>query len=182
MRNYTYILNEGFSKYFNKLNEEADKDELDIESTDKTLDEAVPRDLMNKIKNTRRYKSGHRYADDSIDYNSADMQEITAADVMKMKKRGEDLSDIYVLSDDGALVELDRYGHPVDSGSTYYERANQSLKKTLEDAVKIYKGKIGYFSKTQPDKWAERTSDVDRRWANKKLGNERRMWDKYDIE
>ncbi len=185
MRNYTYILNEGFSKYFNKLNEEADNDELDIESTDKTLDEAVPRDLMGRIKNTRRYKSGQRYGygNDSIDYESANMQEITAADVMKMKKRGEDLSDIYVLSDDGNLIELDTEGHPRDSGSTYFERANQSLKKTLENAVKIYKGKIGYFSETQPDKWAERASDADRRRANKKLGNERpSRWDKDGIE
>ncbi len=180
---YTKRINESFSKYINKLNEEVDENNLDIESTDKTLDEAVPRDLMNKIKNTRRYKSGQRYGDDSIDYESADMQEITAADVVQMKKRGEDLSNIYVLSDNGNLIELDREGHPVESGSTYYERANQSLSKTLSNAAKIYKGKIGYFSKTQPDKWAERTSDTGRRWANKKLGNERlSKWDKDDIK
>lgn len=180
---YTKRINESFSKYINKLNEEVDEDSLDIESTDKTLDEAVPRDLMNKIKDTRRYKSAQRYGDDSIDYDSADMQEITAADVMRMKKRGEDLSNIYVLSDNGNLVELDREGHPVESGSTYYERANQSLNKTLSNAAKIYKGKIGYFSKTQPDKWAERTSDTGRRWANKKLGNERLSgWDERQIK
>lgn len=183
MRNYTYILNEGFSKYFNKLNEEADKDELDIEPIDKTLDEAVPRDLMGKIKNTSRYKSGRRYNTDSMDYDSADMQEITAADVMKMKKRGEDLSDIYVLSDDGDLIELNRDGHPIEYGSTGWHRANQSLKKTLENAVKIYKGKIDYFSNTQPDKWEERASDFDRRMANIELGNKRpSRWDKNDIK
>lgn len=182
---YTKRINESFSKYINKLNEEVDEDSLDIESTDKTLDEAVPRDLMNKIKDTRRYKSAQRYGygDDSIDYDSADMQEITAADVMRMKKRGEDLSNIYVLSDNGNLIELDMEGHPVGSGSTYYERANQSLSKTLSNAAKIYKGKIGYFSKTQPDKWAERTSDTGRRWANKKLGNERLFgWDERQIK
>lgn len=180
---YTKRINESFSKYINKLNEEVDEDSLDIESTDKTLDEAVPRDLMGKIKNTRRYKSGQRYGDDSIDYESADMQEITAADVVQMKKRGEDLSNIYVLSDNGNLIELDRDGHPIESGSTYYERANQSLNKTLSNAVKIYKGKIGYFSKTQPDKWAERTSDSDRRRANRELGNKRPdRWDKDSIE
>lgn len=147
------------------------------------LNEAVPRDLMSKIKDTRRYKSAQRYGDDSIDYDSADMQEITAADVMRMKKRGEDLSNIYVLSDNGNLIELDMEGHPMGSGSTYYERANQSLNKTLSNAAKIYKGKIGYFSKTQPDKWAERTSDTGRRWANKKLGNERLSgWDERQIK
>ena len=151
----------------------------------KKLDEAVPRDLMSKIKDTRRYNSRQRYGygDDSIDYNSADMQEITAADVMKMKKEGEDLSDIYVLSDDGDLIELNRDGHPIESGSTGWHRANQSLKKTLENAVKIYKGKIDYFSNTQPDKWAERTSDTGRRWANKKLGNERlNDWEEKQIK
>lgn len=33
MMNYTYILNEGFSKYFNKLNEEAHKNEKSINKT-----------------------------------------------------------------------------------------------------------------------------------------------------
>ena len=160
-------------KYFiitNNLKEEA-------------LNEAVPRDLMSKIQNTYRYRTGKmRRTTDPLDYASADMQEITAADVMRMKKNGEDLNDIYVLNDDGNLIELDRYGHPVESGSTGYTRANQSLKKTLENAVKIYKGNIDYFSRTQPDKYAERTSDSERRYANRQLGNERLdKWNKEKI-
>lgn len=147
------------------------------------LNEAVPRDLMRKIKNTRRYKAGRRYNSDTLDYASADMQEITADDVMRMKKAGEDLSDIYVLNDDGDLIELNRDGHPIESGSTYFERANQSLSKTLSNAVKIYKGNIDYFSQTQPDKFAERTSDEWRREANRKLGNVRPdSWDRNSIE
>lgn len=146
------------------------------------LNEAVPRDLMDKIKNTRRYRGHDKYTD-PVDYASANMQEITAADVMKMKKAGEDLSDIYVLNDDGHLIELDRNGHPNEYGSTYYERANQSLSKTLSNAEKIYKGNIDYFSRTQPDKYAERTSDKYRREMNRKLGKERlSKWDKNDIE
>ena len=138
----------------------------------KKLDEAVPRDLMDKIKNTRSYRRNSR-SDDPLDYQSANMQEITAQDVMRMKKNGEDLSDIRVLNDDGDIIELDRYGHPIDSGSTGYPRANQSLKKTLDNATKIYKGKIDYFSQTQPDKYAERNSDSEKKFANNLLGKDR---------
>ena len=143
------------------------------------LNEAVPRDLMSKIQNTRRYRGHDRYID-PIDYESANMQEITAADVMRMKKSGEDLSNIYVLGDDGNLIELDWSGHPMEYGSTGIPRANQSLKKTLSNAVKIYKGNIDTFSRAQPDKYAERNADPERRSANRELGKNRIS--RYDKE
>ena len=158
----------------NKIMIIAKEDEDDIEESCKSnrkLDEAVPRDLMKSIKYTSKYRRNQGY-DDSLDYASADMKEITAEDVMKMKKNGEDLSDIYVLSDSG-LTQLDKDGHPSEWGSTYVGRANQSLNKTLSNATKIYKGKIDYFSNTQPDKYAERVGDEDTDWYGKREHNKR---------
>lgn len=145
------------------------------------LDEAVPRDLMSKIQDTDKYRQYQldKYSDnpnirdnhEPLDYQSANMEEITSKDVLQMKRDGNDLSNIYILDSNDNLIELDKDGHPLKGGSTGRPRANQSLKKTLSDAKKIYIGKIDYVSKTQPDKWAERTSDTSRRGANLELGS-----------
>ena len=163
MKNYTHILNEGFDSYFKKL------------------DEAVPRDLMSKIQDTDKYRQYQldKYSDnpnirdnhEPLDYQSANMEEITSKDVLQMKKDGNDLSNIYILDSNDNLIELDKDGYPLKGGSTGRPRANQSLNKTLSDAKKIYIGKIDYVSKTQPDKWAERTSDTSRRGSNLELGS-----------
>lgn len=175
---YTKRINEGFSKYINKLNEEVDEDNLDIESTDKTLDEAVPRDLMQQIRNTRDFRDSQSYRrspwqgrdpdfgyirgniDHIPDYQNSEPEELTADEVLRMKKNGEDLSDIYILNDYGRMIKLDREGHPDSSGSsTQAFRSNQALKTTLKDAIKIYKGNIRQFKDTQPEKFVSRVGD-----------------------
>lgn len=162
----------------------------------KSLDEAVPKDLMSRIKDTDGYslrgRSGYDWEKQErtypydLDYANADSQEITAQDVMRMKRRGEDLSDIWVLVAgpkmwSGAegrdqLVRLDKLGNPDLDFSTDNPRANQALKTTLNKAKKIYKGDIRNVSDSQPEKWTDRMSDPDRRAANAELGHKRPRW------
>ena len=167
------------------------------------LDEAAPRDLIKGIKNTMHgyrnsgntrvnWSDDGRAAtvDDQLDYENADMEEITPQDVLRMKKNGEDLSDIYVLDDKVYLVKLDATGRADDEGSDWLtsrgnRRNNQSLKTTLANANKIYKGKISTVRETQPEKWQSRTSDPDERRLNKDyLGSDHRRsnsrWNKKD--
>ena len=165
---------------------------------EEALNEAAPRDLINGIKHTMHgYRnSGDRRlgwssddraitVDDQLDYENADMEEITPQDVLRMKKNGEDLSDIYVLDDKGYLVKLDATGRADDEGSNWLtsrgnRRNNQSLKTTLANANKIYKGKISTVRETQPEKWQSRTSDPDERWLNKNfLGADHRKSGPY---
>lgn len=163
-----------------------------------SLNEAAPRDLINGIKHTiHGYRNGGdrrvswvndgraTTVDDQLDYENADMEEITPQDVLRMKKDGEDLSDIYVLDDKGYLVKLDATGRADDEGSDWLtsrgsRRNNQSLKTTLANANKIYKGKISTVRETQPEKWQSRTSDPDERWLNKNfLGADHRKSGPY---
>lgn len=154
-------INESFNKYLNTLQESSE------------LNEAVPRDLMRQIKRTRDFEREKNYRRNPVhingasnieyinDYQNSNPQELTSNDVMKMKKNGEDLSDIYVLKN-GELIKLDRYGHPDEFGSsTSYFRANQSLKTTLDGADKIYKGNIQKFKDTQPEKFRDRIGDPE---------------------
>lgn len=164
-----------------------------LKKRNKELDEAVPKDLMNRIKDTDGYslrgrtgydweKQEHTYPYD-LDYANAESQEITAQDVMHMKRKGEDLSDIWVLipgpkmwngnQGKDQLIKLDRLGNPDLDFSTDSPRVNQALKTTLNKAKKIYKGDIRNVSETQPEKWTERTSDTDRRELNRILGHYR---------
>lgn len=159
----------------------------------KSLDEAVPKDLMSRIKDTegypRRGRTGYDWEKQErtypydLDYANADSQEITAQDVMRMKRKGEDLSDIWVLipgpkmysgrEGKDQLIRLDKLGNPDMDFSTDSPRVNQALKTTLNKAKKIYKGDIRNVSETQPEKWAERTSDENRRMFNRRLGQKR---------
>lgn len=169
------------------------------EDDPKELDEAVPKDLMSRIKDTNGYPLRGRTGYDwekqertypyDLDYANADSQEITARDVMRMKREGEDLSDIWVLipgpkmwsgrEGKDQLIRLDRLGNPDMDFSTDSPRVNQALKTTLNKAKKIYKGDIRNVSETQPEKWAERTSDGNRRMSNKRLGHYRDRFDDH---
>ena len=127
------------------------------------LNEAVPRDLIPHVKRSRN--NYRRDYDNRLDYQSADMKEITVDDVMQMKKNGEPLDDIYILKNGnmialtGGRVDRDRSHLGYGSGV----RKNQSLKKSLEDADKIYIGKIQPFSETNPEEFETRKSQFKTR-------------------
>ena len=177
-------------RFFKQMNESIEGRYI----TKKKLDETLPKDLMKKIQRTKAYKGyGGRNGDQSRqiydiydydtesrrkvtgvkDYQNATATELNAADVLAMKKAGEDLSSIYVIDDMGNMINLDRDGHPLQTGSTYSPRANQSLKKTLEDAVKIYRADIKDLMDTDPEKAQARFADPDLRGANMELGHNR---------
>lgn len=127
------------------------------------LNEAVPSDLIPHVKRSR--SNYRRDYDNRLDYQSADMKEITADDVMQMRKNGEPLDDIYILKNGrmlaltGGKVDKDRSHLGYNSGV----RKNQSLKKSLEDADKIYIGKIQPFSETNPEEFETRKSQFKTR-------------------
>ena len=143
------------------------------------LNEAVPRDLMSQIRKTSSFRHDQetrKYpwqekgpngimrgnTDYIYDYQNSEPEEISASDVLRMKKNGEDLDDIYVLTNSGRMIKLDREGHPNEYGSTeYIPRINQSLKTTLKNANKIYKGNIQKLKDTQPEKFAARIGNPD---------------------
>lgn len=181
-------------RFLKQLNEGLEKTHKNMKTSDSTLNEALPKDLMQKIARTRAYKGyGGRNGDQqrhisntydydtkSIkdvtgvkDYQNATAQELNAADVLAMKKAGEDLSNIYVIDDAGYMINLDKNGHPTQTGSTYSPRANQSLKKTLDNAVKIYRADIKDLIDSDPEKARARFANPDVRGANMQLGHNR---------
>lgn len=178
-------------RFFKQMNESIEGKYI---KDKKKLDETLPKDLMKKIQRTKDYQGyGGRNGDQGTsiqniydydiearrditgvkDYQNASAEELTVADVLAMKKAGEDLSNIYVIDDSGDMISLDREGHPRYSGSTYKPRANQSLKKTLETATKIYRADIKDLMDTDPEKARARFADSDVRKANMGLGHNR---------
>lgn len=158
----------------------------------KRLDEKIPKDLSRSIRNDFKNSSyGYRKdssrfnrdntvgADKVVDYENSNYRVLFPQEVLGMKKRGEDLSNIYVIDNNGDHIKLDSEGHPTwDSADKRGIRINQSLNKTLANANKIYIADEKFVKDTQPEKFAQRHQDSDERNANMELGAYR--YDKFD--
>lgn len=154
----------------------------------KKLDEKVPNDL---IRSKRSDSEGRSYSKNYfnrvdysnkpvIDYENSNYKEVDADTILKMKKRGEDLSNVYVMKN-GKHIQLDKNGSPTwQSSQNRGIRTNQSLRKTLDGADKIYIADEIALSDSQPEKYAQRYSDSDEREANLKLGAYRPGNNSYD--
>ena len=180
-------------RYLKQLNEGLEKTH-NIRKVDSKLDEALPKDLMKEIRRadsrgsynraTNFNRSENIFDPQKIgwsgetranvqDFANASAKEITAGQVKAMKKAGQDLSNVYIMTDYG-MIQLDQDGHPYKSGSSgYIERKNQSLNKSLEDAKKIYLADIKDLYQTNPEKAMSRMGDVNIRKANLSLGHDR---------
>lgn len=158
----------------------------------KKLDEKIPKDLSRSMRNDfknsryvyRKDSSGFNRdsfvgADKVVDYENSNYRVLFPQEVLGMKKRGEDLSNIYVIDNNGDHIKLDSEGHPTwDSADKRGIRINQSLNKTLANANKIYIADEKFVRDTQPEKFAQRHQDPDERNANMELGAYR--YDKFD--
>lgn len=158
----------------------------------KRLDEKIPKDLSRSMRNdfiNGRYgyrKDSSRFntdnmvgADKVVDYENSDYRILYPQEVLGMKKRGENLSNIYVIDNNGDHIKLDSEGHPTwDSADKRGIRINQSLNKTLANAKKIYIADEKFVKDTQPEKFAQRHQDPEERNANMNLGAYRD--DKFD--
>lgn len=191
--NYFKQINESFERlHKNVLEEDKSKKLKEVNTSRKSLDEALPKNLMNQIKQTRSARYNNSYnggfnTGDAItsngmstgisDYDKATYKEISDDEVMAMKKAGSDLSNVYILKkgygDDYHMIKLDRDGRPDDRGSTTHPRLNQSLKKSLEGADKIYVAKIPDLMQSDPEKARTRLSNPEVRKSNYNLGHNR---------
>lgn len=158
----------------------------------KKLDEKIPKDLSRSMRNdfiNGKYgyrKDSSRFntdnmvgADKVVDYENSDYRILYPQEVLGMKKRGENLSNIYVIDNNGDHIKLDSEGHPTwDSADKRGIRINQSLNKTLANAKKIYIADEKFVKDTQPEKFAQRHQDPEERNANMNLGAYRD--DKFD--
>lgn len=162
----------------------------EVDSSDEPLDEALPKDLITQLRNTDNMRRGRNFnigpggitnewdpdtkdwtrpASGVADIQNATYTEITPQEVMKMKKDGKPLEGIYIMKN-GRMIALDNYGSPLQGMTTMDVRANQSLKKSLEGADKIYLANIPDALDSQPDKMKARLSNTDDRYANQRLG------------
>lgn len=189
-------------RYLKQINEGLEKPYKNIKKADSRLSEAMPRELMPQIKKTDAYSRWNtsdnrgygRIVQDwqgnqltgIKDFEGASYEEITPADVLAMRKRGEDLSNIYTLTKGGKLLKLNTAGQPDQGNSTADARANQSLKTTLSNASKIYKIDLKDLLDSNPEKAHARLGDFEdgeeaeeRRAANLNLGHNRpkASWD-----
>lgn len=106
----------------------------------KTLKESLPKDLAYELNNT--YEDRHREfvglppkQDAPLDYNNC--YEITADELLKMKKRGEPLDNVFIMQNYG-MVALDASGRPDEMRSSANLRHQHQLKRALNFATKIY--------------------------------------------
>lgn len=149
----------------------------------KKLDEKVPSDLIKSIRaddNSRRWRSVHKNPDRQfnrgdrwsgngvVDYENSNYRILSPQEVLGMKKRGEDLSNIYVIKN-GEHIKLNRDGSPSNHAMRDI-RSNQSLKKTLDGASKIYLADEKLVKDSQPEKFASRNADPEERYRNLELG------------
>ena len=145
----------------------------------KKLDEKVPNDLIRSKRSDHKGNYGNSFNRQNysnlpvIDYENSNYKEVDADTILKMKKNGEDLSNVYVMKN-GKHIQLDKNGSPTwRSSQDRGIRSNQSLRKTLDGADKIYIADEVALSDSQPEKFAQRYSDPDEREANLKLGANR---------
>ena len=170
----------------------SNKDLLD--NYNESLDEALPKDLMGQIRYSKQARRRPNYFNTGYgairndydpetkdwtkpvsgvkDYQNATYREATPQEIMKMKKNGDSLEGVYIMKD-GRMLALDNYGSVIQGDSTISTRANQSLKKSLDGADKIYIANIPDALDSQPDKMRARMSDEDSRDANMRLGHSR---------
>lgn len=149
----------------------------------KKLDEKVPNDLIRSIRaddNDRRFSGPYKNTDrefnrgnywnggDVVDYENSNYRMLSPQEVLGMKKRGEDLSNIYVIKN-GEHIKLNRDGSPRNYGARDI-RSNQSLKRTLDGADKIYIADEKLVKDSQPEKFASRNADPEERRSNLMLG------------
>lgn len=149
----------------------------------KKLDEKIPKDLSKSMRRDFKNKKygyrpdSSRFNRDStvgrdkvVDYENSTYQEVDADTIKQMKKNGEDLSNVYVVKN-GEHIKLNRDGSPTwQSADARGLRSNQSLKKTLQDADKIYISDEKFVRDTQPEKFAQRHQDQEERDNNMNLG------------
>jgi len=172
---------------------------------EKSLEEDTPRDLLQGIVNNTAYSRGYRgygpYQDqlkygDNIDFNASNATEVTPEEILRMKKNGEPLDKIFIVTQQRwdkhpSVVQLDRDGHPREYGAVrgYPRRKNQSLKSVIDEyqgyagngEVKFYKYDYKTSYQTHPERFGKPTNDWSedrKRASNLALGANSIKYDK----
>ena len=162
------------------------------------MEEDTPKDLLQGIVNNPAYSRGRKYGPyknklldgENIDFNASDATEVTPEEILRMKKNGEPLDKIFIVTkqrwdNHPSVVQLDRDGHPDEHGEVrgWAKRKNQSLKSVIDEyqgyarngEVKFYKYDYKKSSQTHPERFGDSpywSTDL-KRASNLELGSSR---------